>query len=315
MKEKIKAVIPFFKRVFQEFSNDNVIKFSAALSYYTVFAIPPLLILIISLCGYFFGAEAVEGLLFGQLRDLVGDSAAMQIQEAIKNVKLSGNSTFATIVSFVTLLFTASGVFAEIQSSINFIWGFKAKPKKGIIRFVVNRLLSFSMIGAMGFILMVSLVLGSILDVISDRLFKVFADDTVYILFVLNNAIVLVLITIIFCIVFKTLPDGKIKWKETIVGAAFTAVLFLLGKYLIGLYLGKNSSIGVYGAAGSLVVILVWVYYSAIILYFGAEFTKVYAEMYGRKIAPNDFSVVIEKVVYEIDEGEVTDVQHSKGEM
>ena len=151
VKEKFKGIFNLFKVSVNEFLDDNCVKFSASLSYFTIFSIPPLAILIISLAGYFFGEEAVRGEFFTQIQSLVGDRAALQIQEAIKNIKLSDQMNLATIIGFSALLFSASGIFAEIQSSINYIWELKPKPKKGIIRFVINRLLSFSMIGALGF--------------------------------------------------------------------------------------------------------------------------------------------------------------------
>ncbi|HUH25739.1 MAG TPA: YihY/virulence factor BrkB family protein [Flavobacterium sp.] len=289
--EKIKSIFKLFQVSINEFMEDNCIKLSAALSYFTIFSIPPLAILIISSAGYFFGEEAVRGEFFNQIQNLVGDKAAFQIQEAIKNIKLSNNMSIATIIGFVTLLISASSIFAEIQSSINFIWELKPRPKKGIIRFVINRLLSFSMIGALGFILLVSLIANSLIDYLYDYLTGLFHSDLVIIASWINMAVVLIIVTLIFGFIFKTLPDGKLGWKETAVGALFTAVLFMIGKWAIGLYLGNSAKMDLYGAAGSVLIILVWVYYSAIILYFGAVFTKNYSEMFGKPIQPNDYTV------------------------
>jgi len=291
LKDKLKSIFTLFKVSVMEFLDDNCMKFSASLSYYTVFSIPPLAILIISSAGYFFGEEAVSGELFAQIQNLVGDSAALQIQEAIKSIKLSDNMSIATIIGFVMLLFSASGIFAEIQSSINYIWELKPKPKKGLIRMVINRLLSFSMIGVLGFILLVSLIVNTLVNYLYDYLIDLFHNDIVFLVSWVNTAVVLVIVTLIFGFIFKTLPDGKLGWKETIVGSLFTAVLFMIGKWGIGLYLGNSSKMDLYGAAGSVLVILVWVYYSAIILYFGAVFTKNYSEMYGKPIQPNDYTV------------------------
>ncbi|MCP1994506.1 YihY/virulence factor BrkB family protein [Flavobacterium sp. HSC-61S13] len=297
-----KKIITLLKNTVNEFLDDNAMKFSASLSYYTVFALPPLSILIISISGFFFGEEAVTGEFYGQIKELVGDSAALQIQEAIKNVRLSDSGTLATIFGVIMLFFGASAVFAEIQSSINYIWGLKAKPNKGLVRFVKNRLLSFSMIASVGFLLLVSLIVNSVVDVLYVQLTKLFHEETVYLVGVVNNIVVFVIITLLFSIIFKTLPDGKIGWRETIVGSGFTSLFFMIGKFGIGMYLGNSSSSSLYGAAGSIIVILIWVYYSAIILYFGAEFTKVYAEMYGKKIEPNSYSVLIRKSITEVDE-------------
>lgn len=290
------------KNTFLEFNDDNAIKLSAALAYYTIFALPPLLIIIITICGFFFGEEAVTGELYGQINGLVGNGAASQIQEAIKNVELSGDNMFATVFGIVMLLIGASGVFAEIQSSINFIWGLRAKPDKGIKKFIQNRLMSFSMIASVGFLMLVSLFISTTLDLLSSRLKVYFPESTVYLFYVVNIVIVLASITTLFAIIFRTLPDGKIRWKDAFIGSGVTAILFMIGKFAIGFYLGSSTVASVYGAAGSVIIILVWVYYSAIILYFGAEFTKVYAKSYGGKIYPNEYSVEIAKEIYEIDE-------------
>jgi len=291
VKDKFKGVFKLFKVSVNEFLDDNCIKLSASLSYFTIFSLPPLAILTITSAGYFFGEEAVRGEFFGQIQSLVGDKAAFQIQEAIKNIKLSNNLSIATIIGAVTLLFSASGIFAEIQSSINFIWELKPKPKKGVIRFIVNRLLSFSMVGALGFILLVSLIVNTIIDFIYQHIPEFLNSDTFSLASWVNTGVVLIIVSMIFGFIFKTLPDGKLGWKETIVGASFTAFLFMIGKWGIGLYLGNSDKLDLYGAAGSVLVILVWVYYSAIILYFGAVFTKNYSEMYGTPIKPNNYTV------------------------
>ncbi|HLV51116.1 MAG TPA: YihY/virulence factor BrkB family protein [Flavobacterium sp.] len=291
VKEKLKSVFKLFKVSVMEFLDDNCVKFSASLSYYTIFSIPPLAILIISSAGYFFGEEAVRGEFFSQIEDLVGSNAALQIQEAIKGIRLSDNMNIATIIGFVTLLFSASGIFAEIQSSINYIWELKPKPKKGLVRMVINRLISFSMIGALGFILLVSLIVNTTIEYLYDYLSELFHNDIVFFASTVNSLIVLIIVMLIFGFIFKTLPDGKLGWKETMVGSLFTAVLFMIGKWAIGLYLGNSAKMDLYGAAGSILVILVWVYYSAIILYFGAVFTKNYSEMYGKPIKPNDYTM------------------------
>jgi membrane protein len=283
------------KETVREFIDDNAISLSASLSYYTIFSLPPLLIIIISLSGIFFGTEAVKGELFGQINGLVGNEAALQIQEAIRNVTLSGSSTFATIIGLFILIIGASGVFVEIQNSINFIWGIKARPKKGFIKFLKNRLMSFSMIGSVGFLLLVGLIINSLMDVLNNRLAAYFPKDTVYLFYVVNILVVFIIITILFTVIFKTLPDGKVVLRDCIIGASFTAFLFMIGKFIIGAYLGSSAVASLYGVTGSIILILVWIYYSAIILYFGAEFTKVYALAHGKKIIPNQYSVRIEK--------------------
>jgi membrane protein len=290
------------KKTTTEFLDDNAIKLSASLAYYTIFALPPLLIIIITISGFFFGEKAVTGQLYGQINGLVGKQAAIQIQTAIKNIELSNDNFIATVFGVVMLLIGASGVFAEIQTSINFIWGLRAKPQKGLKQFILDRLMSFSMIASVGFLMIVSLMVNTVLDILNSRLKLYFPEGTVYLFYAVNSLIVFGTITLLFAIIFKTLPDGIIKWRDASFGAAITAVLFMIGKFAIGLYLGNSNVATIYGAAGSIIVILVWVYYSSIILYFGAEFTKVYAKQYGGKISPNEYSVEIKKEILEIDE-------------
>ena len=293
--------LKLFKDTFSAFNDDRCMKLSAALSYYTIFSLPPLLIIIISISGFFFGADAVRGQLFGQIKGIVGNESALEIQEMIRNVKLSSGGVGATIVGIITLFFGASGVFAEIQDSINFIWGLKAKPRKGLIRYLVNRLLSFSMVGTMGFLLIVSLVVSAVMDLLSQRLENFFPDITVYLFYALNICVIFGIITVLFSFIYKTLPDAKLAWKDALRGAAFTSILFMVGKLIISLYLSKSTIASAYGAAGSVILILVWVYYSSIILYFGAEFTKASAVARGRKIIPNTYSVLIDTEEVEID--------------
>ncbi len=289
------------KETFRQFIADRGMKLSAALSYYTIFSLPPLLIIVIGVCGVFFGEEAVRGEIFGQINGFIGNAAALQVQETIKNVWLSNNDSFVTVVGLVILFIGASGVFSEIQDSINFIWSIDAKPKRGVVKFIKNRLMSFSMIGAAGFLLLVGLLVNSIFDLLYTRLAIRFPKDAILLFYVLNILMVFIIITLLFMLIFKTLPDGKIVLKDCFIGAAFTAVLFMGGKFAISAYLGSSAIATSYGAAGSVVLILVWVYYSAIILYFGAEFTKVYANAHGDKIVPNAYSVLIVKQNVEIE--------------
>lgn len=283
------------KEAFKGFINDNALKLSAALSYYTIFSLPPLLIIVISLSGIFFGANAVRGEIFNQINGLVGNGAALQIQEIIKNVKLSNSNIFVTVVGIIILLIGASGVFSEIQNSINYIWGIEGKPKRNLIKFIYNRLMSFSMIGSVGFLLLVGLIINSLIDILNKRLTTYFPQDSIFLFYVINTIISFFIITLLFSIIFKTLPDGKIAFRDCLIGALFTAFLFMIGKFAIGYYLGNYNIASIYGAAGSVILILAWVYYSAIILYFGAEFTKVYAYTYGKKIIPNSYSIHIKK--------------------
>ncbi len=286
--------------------DDNSFKLSASLSYYTVFSLGPVLIIVISLAGLFWGREAVQGRIFFELDGLLGKEAAAQIQEIIKNTQQLGKSTIGTIIGSALLIVGATGVFIEIQDSINYIWSVKAKPKKGWLKLIKNRVLSFSMVISLGFILLVSLVISAFLTAMSDTLERYFKDALLILFQVLNYVVVLTVITILFAIIFKVLPDAWIKWKDAFIGAAFTAVLFLLGKFGISFYLGQSELSTTYGAAASIVILLTWVYYSSLILYFGAQFTKTYALSVGGGIHPNDTAVFIVKT----EEKEIPEAKH-----
>jgi membrane protein len=292
---RIKKLIKLFKNTGEGFIDDNAFKLAASLSYYTIFALCPLLIIIISLAGIFFGKEAVQGKIYYQINGLVGSEAALQIQEIIQNIQLSQTSTMGAIVGSIILAIGATGVFTEMQDSINFIWSVKSKPKKGWLKFLGNRLLSFSLVVGIGFILLVSLVLNAILNILSERLTRLLSEYTVYLFNTVNSLIILVVITGLFAVIFKVLPDAIISWRDALTGAMLTAVLFLIGKSAIGYYLSKANLGITYGTAASIIIILVWVYYSSLILYFGAEFTKMNALQHGAGIKPKETAVFIIK--------------------
>lgn len=299
-KKKLKEYLQFTKEIFNEFSSDNAMKLSASLSYYTIFSLAPMLVVIISIAGIFFGKEAIQGEIYGQIKWLIGGEAAKQVQELIKNAELSNKSGIAAVIGTGTLLIGATGVFAEIQDSINFIWSLKAKPKNSWVKYLTNRFLSFSLIITLGFLLMVSLLANAFLDIFSNRLKLYFEDATVYFFSIVNFLLVFTVISLLFAVIFKILPDGKIRWKDTLIGSSVTAVLFMFGKSVIGMYLGQSNVSGAFGAAGSVIIILLWVYYSSTILFLGAEFTKVYTKRYGKPIEPNEQAVFILKQEVEI---------------
>lgn len=282
-------------QTFSEFIDDNILKLSASLSYFTMFAIAPMLFLIITFLGTFYGVEAVQGRLFGQLQKLVGVNAAVQIQDMIAHIHVQNDTTFGTIIGVLILVIGATGVFTEIQSSINYIWSIKAIPKKGWLKFLINRLISFSLVVSLGFLMLVSLVINALMDALNDRLASIFTEGTFYLMYGLNVVIIFATISFFFAVIYKVLPDAHIHWKDAAKGAMFTAVLFLLGKFLIGYYIGSSKTSAVYGAAASLVIVLLWIYYTSVILYFGAEFTKVYALQRGHGIKPHSNAVYILK--------------------
>lgn len=300
------------KESFNGFVDDRVVKLSAALAYYTVFAIGPMIIIIIYLAGVFYGQEAIQGTIFNQLNDLVGASAAAQIQDIIRNVAQSRQGSFAAVIGFATLFIAATGVFAEIQDSINLIWGLKPKPKKSWLKMLVNRLLSFSVIVSLGFILLVSLIVNGVIEALMDRLATRFPDITVMVFYIINLVITFTVTSSLFAIIFKVLPDAVIQWKDVMVGAMVTAVLFMLGKFGITFYISQSDVGSTYGAAGSLVILLLWVYYSAIILYFGAEFTKAYATDYGSHIHPTEYAVWVKQVEVEEEHSSLKEQEQKK---
>lgn len=273
------------------FSQDRAMKYSASLAYSTIFALSPLLVLIISLASIFYGKDAIQGKLFSEINQLVGADAANQIQILIEKSALSGGSTLSLIISLIVLMVGATAIFTEIQDTLNIIWRVRPKPKKGFQKLLINRVLSFSMIISLGFLLVVSLVVNGIVAALSQRLSNIFPEITVLLVQAFNILLTFSIITTLFAIIFKFLPDVKISWKDVRVGAIATALLFMLGRVLIGLYLQMAGTGSTFGAAGSLVVILTWVYYTAAILYFGAEFTQVYAEKFGGSIQPAEYAV------------------------
>ena len=291
----IRSFFRILKKAAVAFIEDNALKLSASLSYYTVFSIGPIIIIVISLVGIFYGREAVQGKVYGQVKGFIGSDAAIQLQEIIKNIEYSQFKTTGFIIGVVMLLFGASGVFTEIQDSVNRIWSVKAKPKKGWLKFITNRLLSFSLVVGLGFIMLVSLLVSTALDALNNQLARLFSENVVILFYILNIFIVLTVITLLFAIIFKVLPDAIIRWRDVIKGSLFTAVLFMSGKFLISFYISK-SNVGVtYGAAATIVIILLWVFYSSVILYFGAEFTKCYAVEAGSGIRPKDTAVFVVK--------------------
>jgi len=281
------------------FVNDNGLKLSASLAYYTVFSIAPLIILVISITSLVLRNYDYNDAFYTQLSHFMGKDAVIQLREVVKNLQLSGKSGIALFLGIAILMLGASSMFVEIQDSLNIIWRVKAKPKKGWLKLLQNRFLSFSLIISLGFLLLVSLILNIAINALSTRLVHFFPLVTVTLFDLINLAITLIVITILFSIVFKFLPDVKIKWKDVRTGAIFTALLFMFGQYLIGLYLQYTAQGSAYGAAGSIIIILVWIYYTSVILYIGAEFTQVYAEAIGSKIEPAEYAVYIRQTEIE----------------
>jgi len=280
-----KKVFELLKETFSEWSKDNAPRLAAALAYYTVFSLPPLLLIVIAIAGLAFGAQAVQGQIVNQIQGLVGQTGAEAIQTMIAGAAIQGPGTgiIATILGLGALLFGATGVFGQLQGSLNTVWEVTPRPNRGIWGFIQDRFLSFSMVLGVGFLLLVSLVISAALSAIGEGLKNLFPQFMALVQ-VFNFLFSFGLITLLFAMMYKFLPDAKIAWKDVWIGAAITALLFTVGRFLLGLYLGNSNVISTYGAAGSLVLILLWIYYSAQILLLGAEFTQVYARRYGSYI-------------------------------
>ena len=280
------------KGAYNEFNEDKVLRLSGSLAYYALFSLAPLVIIVISIAGIFFGTQAVTGQVQNQLRDFFGDQGAQTVESMISAARKPATSIIATILGLVTLLFGASGVFGQLQDALNTIWEVKPKPGRGIKGIVKDRFLSLAMVLGTGFLLLISMVLSAALSAISGAMGNVFGMNPV-VAHGLHIVVSLFVITLLFGMIFKMLPDATVKWNDVWIGALFTAGLFTLGKFLLGFYLGRASTASAYGAAGSLVIVLMWVYYSSIILFFGAEFTQVFAKKRGSRVVAAQNAVPI----------------------
>jgi len=290
---KFKTIFTLLKETVDEWNKDKASRLAAALAYYTVFSLSPLLIIAIAIAGAIFGEEAARGEIVGQIQGLVGKDGAEFIQTAIESAaKPTEGGGFASAISVVVLLFGASGVFAQLQDALNTIWEVQPDPKAGAGGFIRARFLAFSMVLGIGFLLLVSLLLSAGLSGVVAYLGNLFPIIS-SLLQVANFVLGFIVTTVLFGLIYKFLPDVKITWSDVLIGAAMTSLLFSIGRYALGLYLGNSSFGSTYGAAGSLVIILAWVYYAAQILFFGAEFTQVYARRYGSQIVPDKNAIPI----------------------
>ncbi|KHJ37738.1 ribonuclease BN/unknown domain fusion protein [Pedobacter glucosidilyticus] len=294
---KAKFIFKIIIKSFNAFMADKGLKLSASLSYYTIFSLGPMLVVLLSVAGFFYQEKQVlQEKVFEEIQGFIGSQAALQVQSLLKNLALSGDSVVAIIIGVITLLIGATGIFIEIQDSINQIWKVKAVPKKGWLKLLKDRFLSLSMVGSLGFLLIVSLIINGMVSAVSTVLSNYLPENILFLFDVVNLMITFLVLVFLFSIIYKVLPDAEIPWRGVRTGAIFTSLLFMLGEYLIRLYIGYTAVGSVYGAAGTLVVIAVWVYYSAAILFFGAEFTKVYAEEKGERIKPSSHAVYIKMI-------------------
>lgn len=279
----IKKFVSLAKQSVQAWIEDYAPSMGAAISYYTVFSMAPLLIIVIAVAGFIWGREAVEGQLYGQLSSLIGSDGAAGVQSLVASANEPTAGIVATVISVAVLIFGATTVFAELQSALDRIWQVPASEKKsGILATLRSRLLSFGLILCLAFLLMVTLVISAAVTAVGQWSYELFPGWQ-YVLRAINIAFSLALSTTLFALIYKMMPQAEIAWKDVWVGAAVTAVMFEIGKYLIGLYIGKSSVTSSFAAAGSLVVVLLWVYYAAQVFLLGAEFTWVYANQHGSR--------------------------------
>lgn len=286
-----KKLLGVLRQTVSEWIGDKVPMLGAALAYYTIFSLAPLLIISIAMAGIFLGQEAAQGRVFEEVRGLLGDEGGRAIQDMVRSAGSNPSSgVIATLIGMGTLLLGASGVFGQVQASLNIMWGVEGKPGRGMRGLLKDRFLSFGFILVVGFLLLVSLLLSAAIAFLAEWMGQI-TPSLELLAHVLNFGLSFGIITVLFALMFKYLPDVKIVWKDVWLGAVITAALFTLGKTALGLYLGRSAVGSSYGAAGSLVVLLLWVYYSAQILFFGAEFTQVWANCFGSHVSPDGDSV------------------------
>lgn len=288
-KISLKSLWTILKKTAQGFSDDKVTRLSAALSYATIFSFAPFILVIITFGAFF--TQDVEGEVFGELGMFLGADVAQTLQDVVHKAQVANTSTLSTIIGIGVIIFSATTIFTSIQESLNTIWGIKPKPKKGWLKLIKNRLLSFSIIIALGFILLVTMSTSSIIALLNDRLMAYLPDVTVILFKVIGLILNIAVTASIFLLIFKVLPDAKIKFRDVTIGAFVTTALFLIGQYAISIYLSTSNIASLYGAAASILLLLVWVYYSATIVYIGAEFTKAWANELGSKIYPDEYAV------------------------
>ncbi len=304
MRGFVKRAFTLVREAANEWSDDNASSLAASVAFYTLVSLAPLLLVVLAVSGFVFGAEAARGELFGQVAGLIGADAAKVVEAAIDNAgKNERTGVIASAINIGVLLFGATGAFTELQHALNTIWGVQTKAaretKATIWNYVRKRFLSFAMVLVLGFLLLVSLVLSAALSGLTGA-WKGVVPGVSILWQPLNFGVSFLVTTFLFAMIYKVLPDAKVRWRDTWVGAGITSLLFGIGKLLIGLYLGNASFGSTYGAAGALVVTIVWVYYSAQILFFGAELTQVFARFRGEEIEPDEHAVRVEVVKREL---------------
>jgi membrane protein len=293
---KFSDILALVKATATEFSNNNAFRHAAALSYYTIFSLPPLLLIVITTASAIYGGEALTGQIYGQIKGLVGADAAAFLQESIAKFTLQKKGVMASVVGVGTLIFAATTFFVTLQESINDIWNLKVKTAGiGIGQYLRQRFLSFGLILSVALLLLISFVVSATLSVFTGYLQRLLPDIGLIAIRLVDVTLSLVVTTLLFGMIYRFLPDAIIRWRDVGIGAFITAVLFILGKYLISFYISKADPGSAFGAAGSAIVLLVWIYYSSLIIFFGAEFTQEFADAYGQKVQPRSYAVRVEQ--------------------
>lgn len=279
------------KATYKEWSDRDPFNKSVVIAYYAIFSLPGLLVIIITVAGSFYGNDAVTERITAQIQGMVGGDTAEDIRNIIGKASETKGSTLASVLGIATLLFGATGVFYQVQRILNEMWEVKPEPKQKLLKIVRDRVFSFGLILIIGFLLLISLVISAALSAVSEWISGNLTESLVAFLKVIDMIISIGVITVLFAAIYKFLPDAKIRWRDVWVGAFVTALLFVVAKYALGLYFGKSDPGSTYGAAGSIILIMLWVSYAGMILLFGAEFTKVYANRYGAKVKPTEGAV------------------------
>ncbi|MFP4096336.1 MAG: YihY/virulence factor BrkB family protein [Cyclobacteriaceae bacterium] len=278
------STFSLIKETYLAWQDDEAFRQSAVIAYYSIFSLPALIIIVVHVAGFFFGQDAVQGQISQQIGEMIGKESAEQVQTMVANASQQGNSTIAIIIGVGTLIFGATGLFYQLQQSLNKVWDVEPRPEAGVKKVILDRASSLGIVLALGFLLLISLILTTIISTLSNWIEQQFPSYFVSLFFIVSELLSLGLITVLFAIIYKVLPDVRIPWKMVWIGAFVTAVLFTIGKFLLGFYFGKADPASTFGAAGSLILILLWVNYSGLIFLFGAEFTKVYARYKGADI-------------------------------
>jgi membrane protein len=289
--KSISELALIFRDTFIQWLDRDPFRSTAVIAFYTIFSLPGLLVIIINLAGYFYGQEAVTRRISSEIEGMIGGNTAKDIEAIIANASVNQDFTFASFIGIATLIFGATGVFYQLQQTLNLIWQVTPQPKRKIVKMILDRIFSFGLILAVGFLLLVSLVLSALLTLLSEWVSYYFSETFVTLFRLLDFSLSLGVVTLLFAAIFKFLPDAKVPWTDVWVGAFVTALLFVVAKLALGFYFGHSNPASAYGAAGTVILIMLWVSYAGSIILFGAEFTRIHADRRGAKVKPLEFAV------------------------